>query len=105
VYRLIEDYLVKNQELELINQYMGDPILKYEEIRMMRESTLSYANSEAGSEKSRILSSSSDEMFVNGVTSLISVLSQLNRTEEARTIQKRAVEYYPDDALSSVLLE
>jgi hypothetical protein len=51
VYRLIEEYLVKNQELELINQYMGDPILKYEEIRMMRESRLSYSNNEPSPEK------------------------------------------------------
>lgn len=97
-YHVAEDLLIERKEYELCGKYIGDPIYKYENIRHLRELSLSFAKQEPKMNSPWYIKHT-DKSFVDGVAKLIEVLIAIDRKEEAIEIQKRALSYYDNEKI------
>ncbi len=83
--------------------YMGDPIMKYEDIRHMRELNISIAKTNPKHDKPHFRKHT-DDSYVEGVRKLIEVLVALERIDEAKEIQKRALSYFEHEKIKKCYL-
>ena len=102
VYHVAEDMLIERQEFQICNEYMGDPIIKYEDIRLMREMNLSLARKNPNMDRPEF-QKITDELFINKSIKLIKLLIGLNRIEEAKEIQQRALQYFHNDEIKNAI--
>lgn len=101
-YIVAEALLIKAQQYDIISKYIGDPIVKYENMRYMRERSLSYANSSAASQKVFLLDSA-NQQYIQGVLNLLKVCLAIDKKDAALEIQKRALSYYDDDKIRDAI--
>lgn len=97
-YHVVEGLLIERKEYEICGKYIADPLMKYEDIRHMRELNISLAKKEPGLDKPHF-QKYTNESFIDGVSKLIEVLVALERVDEAKEIQKRALSYFESEKI------
>ncbi|SDU15438.1 hypothetical protein [Halopseudomonas salegens] len=97
-YHAAERLLIENKAYDISARYIGDPILKYEGLRHMRERNLGLARGNPDLNTPRFIAYA-DESFVNDVLSLIEILVAVGQADEALEVQKRALSYFESDRI------
>jgi len=97
-YHVVEDLLIERKEYELCGKYIGDPIYKYENMRHSRETQLSFTKRNSKMNNPQYLKYI-DHSFIDGVVKLIEVLVAIDKQDEAKEIQKRALSYFDNDKI------
>jgi tetratricopeptide (TPR) repeat protein len=96
------DLIVAHKNYDLYAKYGGDPIVRYERFRNLREVNLGMARKNPMMDNERIRAHT-DNTFTDKTVQLIEILVQLKRLDEAREIQKRALEYFPSPRIEQSL--
>ena len=96
------DLIVTNKNYELFAKYGGDPIVRFEQIRNMREMNLGMTRSNPKMDNARFREYT-DKSFTDKTAQLIEILIALQRLDEAREIQKRAQAYFPNERIERSL--
>lgn len=96
------DLIVAHENYALFAKYGGDPIERYERIRQLREGGLKMAaqNPKLDNEQYRQFR---DKAFEDKTVQLIRILRALERLDEAREIQRRALAYFPSPRIEESL--
>lgn len=102
VYHVAEDILIEKQEFQICSEYMGDPLVKFEDIRLMREMDVNLARKNPNMDRPEF-HNIMNKLYVDKSIKLIKVLIALGRIEEAKEVQKRALEYFPDDEIKNAI--
>lgn len=97
-YIVAEDLLIKHKKYDICAKYIGDPIAKYESLRYRREMELSLSRKNPKLNNSKFLDHA-DQSYIDGVIALIEVLTAINKLEDAREVQKRALSYFPSESI------
>ncbi|MBT3056163.1 MAG: hypothetical protein KME69_14945 [Candidatus Thiodiazotropha sp. (ex Codakia orbicularis)] len=92
-YIVAEDLLITHKKYDVCAKYIGDPIIKYEQLHHMRELNLSIAKSDSEMNDPEFLEYA-DSSFVKGVLNLIEVLVAIDKREQAIEVQSRALSYF-----------
>lgn len=101
-YHVVEDLLIERKQYELWGKYVPDPLLKYEDIRHMREINIS-ATKTMPSLNTPSFHKHTDEIFIHDVSQLLEALVALERTDEAKEIQKRALSYFDNEKIKHAI--
>ncbi len=101
-YHVAEDLLIKRKKYDICGKYIGDPIYKYENMRHMRELQISFMKEDAKMD-SPSFRQHTDQTFVSDVLKLIEVLVAIEKMDDAREIQRRAMSYYENDKIRYAL--
>lgn len=96
------DLVIAKKDYALCGKYLKDPIKRYEDARHSREMNLSLARKNPNMDRPEF-TSYSDQTFVTKTCQLIEVMVNLQRVEEAKEIQKRALSYFPDAKIKDAL--
>lgn len=96
-YIVAEDLVMKKKNYELYAKYSGDPISKYQGLQDLRDEMMRYGK------ESVEISTVADQRFTEGVVKLIEFLVAINRIDEAREIQKRALSYFDSEEIRKAL--
>lgn len=95
-YIVAEELLIKFKRYDVCERYIGDPIYKFEGARHDREYDLSLAKTNSDMNTPRFLQRA-DERYLERVAKLIEVLLAVNKKDEAKEVQKRAMAYFYND--------
>ena len=96
------DLIVAHKNYDLYAKYGGDSIVRYERFRNLREANLGLARKNPKMDNERFREYT-DKTFTDKTVQLIEILVQLNRLDEAREIQKRALAYFPSPRIERSL--
>lgn len=96
------DLIVARRNYDLYAKYGGDPIVRYERFRTMRETNLGMARKNSKLDNDRFREYT-DKTFGDKTVQLIEIMVQLKRFDEAREIQKRALAYFPSPRIEQSL--
>lgn len=100
-YRVAEDLLIEAGRYDIVSKYIGDPIVKFENLRYMREMNISHAES---SERNKsFLVESANDQYIDGVLKLIKVCVAIGKSDAAIEVQKRALVYLASDQIRVAL--
>jgi len=97
-YNVAEDLLIERKEYEICGKYIGDPIYKYENLRHSRELSISTTKRHPEMDNPRYRKYT-DETFIDGVLMLIEVLIEINRKDDAKEVQERALSYFYNERI------
>ena len=97
-YIVAEELLIEHKRYDICAKYMGDPVVKYENVRHQRELGLSFARTNSSMNTPSFLEYT-DQSFIDGVLKLIEVLIAINKPENAHEIQQRALSYFPTESI------
>ncbi len=97
-YIVAEDLLIKHKKYDMCAKYIGDPIIKFEGLRHNRELQLSFAKTNPKMNKPHFLEYA-NESYIDGVIKLIEVLVAIEKRDEAKEVQKRAMSYFSNDTI------
>ena len=97
-YIVAEDLLIRHKKYDICAKHIGDPIVKYEKIRHLREMQLSSIKTNPNMSNPHILEHT-DTSYIDGVLKLIEVLIAINQQENAIEIQTRALSYFPNESI------
>lgn len=101
-YIVAENLLIEHKKYNICAKYIGDPIIKYENLRYMREVNLSFSKNESSLTSAQI-SERADESYVNDVLKLIELLIAIDKRDEAVKVQERALAYFPNERIETAI--
>lgn len=98
-YIVAEDLLVRHKKYDICAKYIGDPIVKYEGFRHVREMNVSLAKTNPKLNTPEFLYYT-DQSYIDNVVKLIEVLIAIDQQADAIEIQKRALSYFSDERIA-----
>ncbi|MEW8383219.1 MAG: hypothetical protein AB2704_15320 [Candidatus Thiodiazotropha taylori] len=101
-YVIAEELLIEHKKYNICEKYIGDPIIKYERLRHMRELNLSITKTTPELNTPEFLDYA-DDSFVKGVVRLIEVLKAIDNIDMAIEIQERALSYFSHVSIKSAM--
>lgn len=91
-YPVVEDKIIEKKRYDICSVYIIDPIEKYNQIQHLHETMQSFEMD---------IEDYAKERFVQSVCQLIEVMVAQEKLDIATVIQKKALDYFEDDAIKN----
>jgi tetratricopeptide (TPR) repeat protein len=99
-----KDLLVENKEYKICGEYIKDSIKEFENIRHLREVNLSIRRKSPQLDDEQMRTWIEDT-YVNSTCQLIEILLAIGKKDEAKDIQRRALEYHSHEKIKVQIID